>query len=196
MFSSNFPGLCAPPWEYFGASLDHSVLALCFAAVRHQFSFQDPTNGPELLRAPGTQGMDTLWRDAVRSTKDRKDMRPKADPLMVWDERREEGVEIIESTPLADAPSAEEPEPESFPVPQLPDNRAPAANPPRLEPMKDTFMKQGGAASTSAFLEVPKPKPGSAADDAQEWRRSKAAAQDKASKDSSYDRRWRRLDSH
>jgi len=31
LFSSNFPGNGAPVWEYFGASLDHSVLALCFA---------------------------------------------------------------------------------------------------------------------------------------------------------------------
>jgi uncharacterized membrane protein YphA (DoxX/SURF4 family) len=30
LFSSNYPGSNAPFWEYFGASLDHSVLALCF----------------------------------------------------------------------------------------------------------------------------------------------------------------------
>jgi len=32
LFSSNYPGAHAPFWQYFGASLDHSVLALCFAA--------------------------------------------------------------------------------------------------------------------------------------------------------------------
>jgi len=32
LFSSNYPGAQAPLWQYFGASLDHSVLALCFAA--------------------------------------------------------------------------------------------------------------------------------------------------------------------
>lgn len=32
LFSSNYPGTHAPGWEYFGASLDHSVLALCFLA--------------------------------------------------------------------------------------------------------------------------------------------------------------------
>src|SRR5215469_17185165 len=32
LFSSNYPGAQAPPWQYFGASLDHSVLALCFLA--------------------------------------------------------------------------------------------------------------------------------------------------------------------
>jgi len=32
LFSSNHPGPDAPLWQYFGASLDHSVLALCFAA--------------------------------------------------------------------------------------------------------------------------------------------------------------------
>jgi thiosulfate dehydrogenase [quinone] large subunit len=32
LFSSNYPGAGRPLWQYFGASLDHSVLALCFAA--------------------------------------------------------------------------------------------------------------------------------------------------------------------
>jgi len=31
LFSSNYPGPGAAFWQYFGASLDHSVLALCFA---------------------------------------------------------------------------------------------------------------------------------------------------------------------
>src|SRR2546421_9769775 len=30
LFSSNYPGPQAPLWQYFGASLEHSVLALCF----------------------------------------------------------------------------------------------------------------------------------------------------------------------
>src|ERR1700686_5894411 len=30
LFSANYPGTDAPVWQYFGASLDHSVLALCF----------------------------------------------------------------------------------------------------------------------------------------------------------------------
>jgi len=33
LFSSNFPGAHAPLWQYFGASLDHSVLAVCFLAL-------------------------------------------------------------------------------------------------------------------------------------------------------------------
>ena len=33
LFSSNYPGAHAPLWTYFGASLDHSVLALCFIAL-------------------------------------------------------------------------------------------------------------------------------------------------------------------
>ncbi|PYV50726.1 MAG: hypothetical protein DMG92_06675 [Acidobacteria bacterium] len=32
LFSSNYPGSNAPFWQYFGASLEHSVLALCFGA--------------------------------------------------------------------------------------------------------------------------------------------------------------------
>jgi thiosulfate dehydrogenase [quinone] large subunit len=30
LLSSNYPGAHAPLWQYFGASLDHSVLGLCF----------------------------------------------------------------------------------------------------------------------------------------------------------------------
>jgi thiosulfate dehydrogenase (quinone) large subunit len=33
LFSSNYPGAQAPFWQYFGASLDHSVLALSFVAL-------------------------------------------------------------------------------------------------------------------------------------------------------------------
>ena len=32
VFSSDYPGAGAPVWQYFGASLSHSVFALCFAA--------------------------------------------------------------------------------------------------------------------------------------------------------------------
>jgi thiosulfate dehydrogenase (quinone) large subunit len=32
LFSSDYPGPAAPFWQYFGASLSHSVFALCFAA--------------------------------------------------------------------------------------------------------------------------------------------------------------------
>ena len=31
LFSSNYPGAGAPFWQYFGASLNHLVLAMCFA---------------------------------------------------------------------------------------------------------------------------------------------------------------------
>jgi thiosulfate dehydrogenase [quinone] large subunit len=32
LFSSDYPGAVAPFWQYFGASLSHSIFALCFAA--------------------------------------------------------------------------------------------------------------------------------------------------------------------
>jgi len=32
LVSSNYPGAGAPVWQYFGASLDHSVLGICFLA--------------------------------------------------------------------------------------------------------------------------------------------------------------------
>ena len=32
LFSSDYPGSSAPFWQYFGASLSHSVFALCFIA--------------------------------------------------------------------------------------------------------------------------------------------------------------------
>ncbi len=37
LFSSNYPGAHAPFWQYFGASLEHLVLAFCFIA----FAFAD-----------------------------------------------------------------------------------------------------------------------------------------------------------
>lgn len=40
LFASNYPGPHAPGWQYFGASLDHLVLAMCFAA----FLFGDPNH--------------------------------------------------------------------------------------------------------------------------------------------------------
>ena len=46
LFSSNYPGAHAPLWQYFGASLDHSVLALCFVA----FLVGDPTAAWSLQR--------------------------------------------------------------------------------------------------------------------------------------------------
>jgi uncharacterized membrane protein YphA (DoxX/SURF4 family) len=43
LFSSDYPGSGAPFWQYFGASLSHSVFALCFMAfligrADHKFS--------------------------------------------------------------------------------------------------------------------------------------------------------------
>ncbi len=38
LFSSNYPGSHAAPWQYFGASLNHLVLAMCFAA----FALSEP----------------------------------------------------------------------------------------------------------------------------------------------------------
>jgi len=39
LFSSNYPGPAAAPWQYFGASLDHLVLAMCFAT----FAISEPS---------------------------------------------------------------------------------------------------------------------------------------------------------
>lgn len=56
LFSSNYPGSGAPFWQYFGASLNHSVLALCFAV----FVLTDSTQLWSILnysrRAPAESG--------------------------------------------------------------------------------------------------------------------------------------------
>ena len=39
LFSSNYPGGHAAPWQYFGAALNHLVLAMCLAA----FAISTPT---------------------------------------------------------------------------------------------------------------------------------------------------------
>jgi len=54
LFSSDYPGRAAPLWQYFGASLSHSVFALCFAA----FLFARPetvwsVRGYRAKRLPG-----------------------------------------------------------------------------------------------------------------------------------------------
>ena len=57
LFSSNYPGAHVPVWQYFGASLDHSVLALCFVAffssrsdealsVRHRWRAESGASWP------------------------------------------------------------------------------------------------------------------------------------------------------
>jgi uncharacterized membrane protein YphA (DoxX/SURF4 family) len=43
LFSSNYPGARAPIWEFFGASLEHSVLALCFITFMIAPSGRPPT---------------------------------------------------------------------------------------------------------------------------------------------------------
>lgn len=49
LVSSNYPGPHLAPWQYVGASLDHLVLALCFAA----FAVGDPA---DLLSVPSALG--------------------------------------------------------------------------------------------------------------------------------------------
>ena len=49
LFSSNYPGAHTAPWQYFGAALNHLVLAMCFAA----FAISEPgaySLGPALAR--------------------------------------------------------------------------------------------------------------------------------------------------
>jgi thiosulfate dehydrogenase [quinone] large subunit len=46
LFSANYPGPHAPLWQYFGASLEHSVLALCFVT----FALTDPGELWSVLR--------------------------------------------------------------------------------------------------------------------------------------------------
>lgn len=58
LFSSNYPGGHAPLWQYFGASLDHSVLALCFACfivagVDERFTLMRFLNQRSTQSAPG-----------------------------------------------------------------------------------------------------------------------------------------------
>ena len=55
LFSSNYPGAHAAFWQYFGASLDHSVLLLCFAT----FAFGNADQVFALRRAKVEQKRDT-----------------------------------------------------------------------------------------------------------------------------------------
>src|ERR1700741_3066693 len=53
LFSSNYPGAHVRLWQYFGASLDHSVLALCFLAFIAGRSNQALSLGPVFRRRLG-----------------------------------------------------------------------------------------------------------------------------------------------
>lgn len=53
LFSANYPGPHAAFWQYFGASLEHLVLSLCFAAFVLGDSAQVLSLRPYLLTRPG-----------------------------------------------------------------------------------------------------------------------------------------------
>jgi thiosulfate dehydrogenase [quinone] large subunit len=53
LFSSNYPGAHAPFWQYFGASLDHFVLALCFLS----FLLGNPSTTWSLHSWPGRRNI-------------------------------------------------------------------------------------------------------------------------------------------
>jgi thiosulfate dehydrogenase [quinone] large subunit len=56
LFSSNYPGPGSAFWQYFGASLDHSVLALCFLAFLFGHADQRLTlRGVWLRRTAGSR---------------------------------------------------------------------------------------------------------------------------------------------
>ena len=57
LFSSNYPGPGVAPWQYFGASLDHSVLALCFGAFVLGRSADVLSVRPFLRRLTGASGL-------------------------------------------------------------------------------------------------------------------------------------------
>src|ERR1700730_13313435 len=54
LFSANYPGLHAAFWQYFGASLEHLVLVLCFGAFVLGDSAQVLSLRPATDRAPGS----------------------------------------------------------------------------------------------------------------------------------------------
>jgi uncharacterized membrane protein YphA (DoxX/SURF4 family) len=54
LFSSDYPGAGAPLWQYFGASLSHSVFALCFAVF--MFGRADSVWSVAALRKNRTKG--------------------------------------------------------------------------------------------------------------------------------------------
>lgn len=63
LFSSNYPGPHAPTWQYFGASLDHLVLAMCFAV----FLVDDPDHALSVRVYVRSRGDETGTRGDERS---------------------------------------------------------------------------------------------------------------------------------
>jgi hypothetical protein len=132
-----------------------AVLALCFFVLR-QRGWQGERN-PVLAPVGSSTAMDGLWRDSVRPLKDGEDMRPQADPEIVWDERRL-GARPAPAAPPAtprDAVAKTEPPASSYEFPeprQVVERPAPR---PRLSPQRVSFADRESAQRTKAFLKKP-----------------------------------------
>lgn len=112
---------------------------------------------PASLASPPTTkppGMDELWLEASLGGK--KDMRPLADPEIIWKEPKPWAPEPAPSVPAVADPAAE-PAP-SFPAYRQPSEPQKTQVRPRIAPMQESFLKDAqGRASSSVFLENPKP---------------------------------------
>lgn len=129
------------------------VLGLSFFVLR--------SNGWKAERKPilvpigSSAAMDGLWRDSVRPLKE-ADMRPRADPDMIWDEPRYEHnfPKPTPQAPLKTAIRESTPEPEPYfptprPVPKEVFKR------PTISPQRISFADSNSSARTKAFLKNP-----------------------------------------
>lgn len=131
-----------------------AVLGLSFFALR-QRGWHGERN-PVVAAVGSSAAMDGFWRDSVRPLKDGEDVRPPADPDIVWDE---------ESSYEPPAPPKPAPEPEirrdapaevesySFPKPRAVAPRA--VQKPRLAVTRISFAERESAHRTKAFLKKP-----------------------------------------
>ncbi|PCI38319.1 MAG: hypothetical protein COB53_04945 [Elusimicrobia bacterium] len=128
------------------------VLAVSFAVLRAN---NKPVKRRALAAPIGSSAaMDGLWRDSVAPLK-KQDMRPQADPEMIWDQPRYERTFPKPLPPIDVKPEQPQTQPEPKPYFPTPRPVKEVFERPTLSPQRVSFAGTASSARTKAFLKKP-----------------------------------------
>lgn len=141
----------ADRWDYLMVVV---VLGAVGAYLRFVSAHRPPPDAQKPLETRSSEGMDKLW---LESALGKDDVRPLADADMLWREPEPEAPAAPAAGAASAQPEAAEPD-RTFPTPSYaPEAEEPAPRP-RIAPMAESLMKDRSASATSsAFMEFPKP---------------------------------------
>ncbi|MBI5594767.1 MAG: hypothetical protein HY928_01620 [Elusimicrobia bacterium] len=140
----------ADRWDYLMVVV---VLAAVGAYLRFVSAHRPPPEGDKPLETRSSEGMDKLW---LESALGKDDVRPLPDPDMLWREPEPETVRSAAAEPPSPPEAAETAR--TFPAPDYAPEAAEPAPRPRIAPMAESLLKDRSASATSsAFIEFPKP---------------------------------------